>query len=284
VAVTYKICGIVVLYNPDITVVEKIYSYIDQVNHLILFDNSSVSQLELLQSISAHPNFHYYPQYENRGIAAAINFAADYAVAHGYDFLLTMDQDSSAPESMVEDLLAFAGIREKIGIISPYHSNIFRTKEQFTEKYLLVETIKTSGNLLNLSCYSAVGKFEEGYFIDYVDIEYCFRLGINGYAMVQVNTVILDHQEAAFTRRKFFTRTVYPYNNVPIRMYYKTRNLLFLRKKYRRKLPGLVKIEMDTYRNNLIKLLLYEESRVFKLKMIAKGIWHFVRGKKGRYS
>ncbi len=54
-------------------------------------------------------------------------------------------------------------------------------------------TVMASGNVLNLQAYKYIDKFEEKYFIDYVDHEYCLRLQTNGYSIKVHKNSILVH-------------------------------------------------------------------------------------------
>jgi len=54
----------------------------------------------------------------------------------------------------------------------------------------------TSGNLLNLHAVKQIGGFSEDLFIDRVDQEYCLRLRMNNFRVIQVNFVVFDHPKA----------------------------------------------------------------------------------------
>ena len=66
-----------------------------------------------------------------------------------------------------------------------------------------------------------MGGFNDNYFIDYVDVEYCLRLNVEGYKIIQVNAARLYHNEANLEIKRIVGKTIYPYNHNPIRFYYK---------------------------------------------------------------
>jgi len=274
------VAGIVVLYNPSETVIESINSYLNQIGHLFIVDNSEKENHFIKNELKR--NVSYLFNNSNIGVAAALNLGAQKAIELGYSFILTMDQDSKAPENMVDMLLNVMLRNKNVGIVSPLHSNKYETHLRFNEDLESINVVMTSGNLVSLEAYKKVGKFNDDFFIDYVDIEYCFRMNLNNYLIYRLNKTILEHNEANLTTIRFLNRTYYPHNHNPFRLYYKTRNLLYLRKLYKTKLPDLLKIEYDSYIRTVVKILLFEKQKFLKTKMILNGILDFVKGIKGQ--
>lgn len=192
-----------------------------------------------------------------------------------------MDQDSKASSNLVESLLKTALNRQNVGIVSPLHSNKYGTHKNLSIRSD-VTRVMTSGNLLSLAAYKVAGNFCEDYFIDYVDIEYCMRLKYNKFDVIRLEDVILEHNEADILEKRLFSKKYYPTNNNPFRWYYKTRNLFYLRKKYKNIFPKACREEVDTFFRNFIKVLLFEEKKLLKMKMILIGIVDYIKNKKGR--
>lgn len=276
------VAGVVVLYNPKLDVIENIDSYLNQIDFLYIIDNSEKKSNFISEYFQSVEKIEYLFNNYNFGIAAALNIAANKAISRGFIFLLTMDQDSKAPANMINSLLEVARNNKNVGIASPLHSNKYGThlaKKDPVEKVIIA---MTSGNLLSLEAYKKLGQFNEEYFIDYVDIEYCFRMHRYGYEIIRLNDVILEHNEADLSARKIFNRTYYPHNHKPFRLYYKTRNLLYLREKYKNIAPHLLKTEYDSFIRTVIKIILFENERIVKLKMILSGITDYFKKKKGK--
>lgn len=277
-----RIAGVVILYNPREYFLKNILSYLEQINELLLFDNSTEKQEWLLNFVGSNSKIKYVCFEKNMGVAFALNYAANTFLKTDYDYLLTMDQDSFAPENMIEKVLPLTTYSQKVGIITPLHANKYNipsTSGADTEEILVA---KTSGNLLSLEAYKRTGPFNEDYFIDYVDIEYCMRLNLTGYKVIQNNSVILEHNEANIIEKHFFFRKVYPYNHSPIRFYYKTRNRFYLRDIYKHRFPEYFNIEIKLFLNNFLKVLLYEDHKYLKFKMSLLGYKHYKRGIKGK--
>jgi rhamnosyltransferase len=278
-----KVCGTVILFNPDITILDNIRSYLNQVELLIVIDNSEDGNSEIIDKIKLFKSVDYKSFNENLGVAKALNVAANIAIQRGFQYLLTMDQDSKAPSNMVDLLLKARNELENVGIISPLHANRFGTHLNFTERIQKVIITITSGNLLSLDVYKKLGGFTEEYFIDYVDVEYCFRLYCNNYYIIQLNDVILDHNEADLSEVQIFWKKIHPHNHKPFRLYYKTRNLLYLRNKYKNIVPyQMMRIEYDSYLRTIARMILFEKYKLKKLMMVFLGIWDYFTNKKGK--
>ena len=277
------VAGVVVLFNPEESVIENILSFSDQVKFLIIVDNSQMPSAFINDFVSNNKDkTEYIFNGENLGVAAALNIGAQRAVAGGYSFLLTMDQDSKAPPGMVSSLLELFQTGSNIGIVSPLHSNKYGTHIKNLDDYVQVYSVMTSGNLLSLEAYKLVGGFSEDFFIDYVDIEYCFRLNNNKFKIIQLNTVILNHNEANLSERKFLFRKYYPLNHSPFRMYYKTRNLLLLRNKFKLFDTVQLRHEYNLYIRTIVKIILFEKQKFRKIWMCLWGFLGYLKREKGR--
>lgn len=279
----YSVAAVVIIYNPPKEILNNIKTYVNQVSALFIVDNSEYFNQNISDFCESVSYCEYLPNNKNLGVAKGLNIGASKAIAKNFDYLLTMDQDSKAPENLVLTLLGIISKSDKIGIVSPLHSNIFETHNKIYGKNIeQVSIAMTSGNLISLKAFQFVGKFNENYFIDYVDIEYCLRLHINNFNIYRINDLVLEHHEGNLIKKKLLGKTFYPINNEPIRIYYKTRNLLYLIKQYKGSEKEQLKIEINVYLRNIIKLLLFEKNKVSKLKMVLNGVIDFSKGKTGK--
>jgi rhamnosyltransferase len=278
-----SVAAAIILYNPKDDVIQNIESYINQVSHLYILDNSKILDLSIKKYIIAFNKIDYIFNGRNLGIATSLNIAAGKAIEKKYSYLLTMDQDSKAPINLVETLLDTANKSDKPGLISPLHSNIFDTHQRHIDsKITIVNSVMTSGNLISLDAYTTVGGFNEDLFIDYVDVDYCLRLKSSGFNIYKIHSIILEHNEANLTEKKILNMKIYPTNNDPQRMYYKTRNLLYLNSTYSKKYSKIVRNEFSIYLRSLIKILFLEKQKYLKIKMILMGITDYLKKQKGR--
>lgn len=221
-----KVAAVVVLYNPEASFLNNIASYIDQVDILFAIDNSDNNEKYIINIANKNKIHHIYLKH-NTGIANALNIGAEIAIKHGYNYLLTMDQDSTATTGMVETLLSPFSSNEKIGITSPFHLRDIDVCPANPIPHEDVLTTMTSGNILSLEAYRAVGPFMNELFIDFVDHEYCLRLQTNGYKIIQCNQAILHHKIGTNIKKyTFFNKNIVISNQSHIRHYYITRNRL----------------------------------------------------------
>jgi rhamnosyltransferase len=279
--VSLSIAAVVVLYNPDEGAAKNIASFAGQVAKVYVVDNSEYPQIGLSRLLAAE-NIEYLPQGENLGVAAALNIGAERAVDEGFDYLLTMDQDSRAAPDMVATLLGCMGGRERIGIISPFHALSSGPKPASSgcEEVL---TVMTSGNLLDLAVFRKVGPFLNGYFIDYVDDEYCLRLNAAGYKVIRCNDAVLEHNLGKITAHHYRGRTVCVANQNPLRRYYMTRNRFFVIEKYRNRFPEYCRSQLVNLRGEIKGIILFEDEKFRKLLNTAFGYLDYLRGRMGKF-
>jgi rhamnosyltransferase len=280
-----RIAGTVVLYRPDSGVISNIQSYLDDVGVLYVVDNSETRHSNIVEQILEFDKVVYLPNGENLGIARALNIAADRAIADGYDFLLTMDQDSCAAPAMIKNLLGFINDkkRDNIGIISPVHNICPDTKSSTQHLLEEVKFVMTSGNLLNLEVYNKVGRFADELFIDCIDYDYCLRLDQAGYKIFQVNNAILHHKLGHFSHFKILYKSLSTSNHSPLRRYYNTRNRFYIWKTYGAFSNQFVKQDKRRFLGEIRNILFGENERMAKFRMMIKGYLDYRKGTFGKY-
>ena len=279
-----RIAAVVVFYNPDRSYVDNIRCYAGDVERVYVVDNSDVILPGLLAELADIPQVDYIPNAGNLGIATALNIGIKQAMDAGFDFVLTMDQDSTATPGMVKGLLDcyYASGGTSVGIVTPYHQLGDRS-EPPSEDIQEVEVAMASGNLINCEVFKAAGMFRDDYFIDYVDHEYCLRLRQHGYRIVRANRAVLKHRLGAMTWHRILWKRVKVGNHPPVRRYYSYRNRFHLHRQYKDAFPTYFS---SFYRNmvmEIIGLLLFERQKTAKLTMMLQGYRDYRRGVWGRY-
>lgn len=278
---SFRIAAVVVLYHPDLEVVANILSWAGQVNSIFVVDNTEGDISSVVSLIATIEKVALIRNSENEGIACALNIGAEKAIEEDYDFLLTMDQDSKASPDMVDKMLACLEGRDyaSVGIISPFHVTRAEPAPKGSCSCREILTVMTSGNLLNLSVYIAVGPFMEELFIDFVDHEYCLRLREKGYKTVQSNLALLEHNVGDIRKHWIFIAT----NHSPIRRYYKTRNRFYVVNKYKAVAPWFYYENSIRFVKEVIVIALFENRKIEKLMMIAKGYRDYQKGVLGKF-
>ena len=142
-----KLASVVVFYNPSEENIKNIDLYKKEVDKIYVVDNTDDKVIR----INNTPKIEYIKIGENKGIAYALNIGAKKAIEDGYEWLLTMDQDSKMTEDILikmKDFLIHTK-EKKIGLISPYQ-DIDSKEEIANGDYEDMIEVMTSGNIINL--------------------------------------------------------------------------------------------------------------------------------------
>ncbi len=264
-----KIAAVTVLYNPTKKIIQNISGYIDKVDKVYVIDNSNDSNKKLLID---NKKIEYLPNYTNLGISNSLNKACNLAIDEGYEFLLTMDQDSLFEKNEFQKMIDYINKSDlkKVAIVSPNH-NVKGLQNKETSEIDHPLEVMTSGNIINLKLYKKIGKFREEYFIDDVDIEYGLRLNKMGYQIDRLNYVLLNHH-LGDTKSKIILGHQFVYSNHnPQRRYYMTRNTLKLCDEYQNDFPKYCDYLKRGLFGQAQNIILFEKDKFKKLKGMHNG-------------
>jgi len=280
-----KIAAVVVLYRPDASVVSNIASYVDQVDAIIAVDNTPDPEASIVATLARFPSLTYVPMGRNAGISAALNRGLSIAQGRGFEWVLTMDQDSTATPDMVS--LMVARLLEDrdptpIAIVAPEHLQVGGAQQVRPEGFVQVLTTMTSGNLLSVEAWCGVGGFMDELFIDQVDNEFCLRLARHGLRVMLASGAVLHHRVGS-TKYHPFPLPAFTSNHSPIRRYYITRNRLLVGRLYREDYPQYGRFERRQAAKEALKILLYEDAKFEKFSMIWRGYRDYRHGVLGPY-
>lgn len=264
------VAGMVTLYNSEQKVVQRIGTYIEQVQKLYVVDNAEEIDSLLINSIlTTYPTAYYISNNGNKGIANALNVAAKAAIDDHFDYLLLMDDDSEAPSDLVASLYKVINEDQSVGIVSAQSDS----RVQRSDVQEVITTI-TSGSILSLKAYSVVGPFLDELFIDWVDHEYSFRLRRNNYRILAANQVKLKHRLGIFQEKRLlgFIPVRWRSHN-PVRLYYKFRNSQYVMSIYAGELPKSFKVSIYyELLRDIIKIIWLEENKGKYTLLILKGL------------
>jgi rhamnosyltransferase len=281
------IAAVVILYNPIEAVLSNLKTYYPYVEKIYVYDNTEgpVKNIDWAQ----FPKVEFHHDGRNKGIAEVLNQAVKKAREEGYDWLLTMDQDSRFTQQSIENYWhSFSKFphKEKVALFGP----VFCERDpgwQADGRKQEVDLLITSGTLLNLSLFNEIGSFDEALFIDLVDFDYCIRAQQAGYRIIQFTDVAMLH-ELGTTAHRSSIKTLYLVKKqkqlyLPLRCYYMYRNMLYLKTKYRHSnLPALKKVERgvkDILKNNF----LYGRNNRNLIRYLLLAYKHFKENKMGKF-
>lgn len=271
-----KCAAIVVMYNPEFaSICRNINSYVEQVDYVILIDNSD-DEIKR-DNILFQRKVIYCSLSGNKGIAAAFNKGFSLASKLGCSWVITFDQDSFAPKNMIYCMNHFVeqSNLSKIGIVAPlvkfFPGYVI---SDFDSSYREVCSVISSGSYINMNAYYEVGGFNERLFIDEVDIEFCMRLRIMGYKIIELPNLVLEHHLGnSYQLRLFGKHVAFVTNHNYIRRYYMTRNSLFIVKQFWRVLPKESWNLLFGILKDFIKVILFEKDKALKVRAIFIGFY-----------
>ena len=244
--------AIVVTYFPDTAALLKLLGQLNKETDFIVIDNGTQNIQELIESIQVYERCIELRQLkENLGLARALNIGIEQARSLGCDYVFLFDQDSSLCDKFVnrmisachEALRLSAGGIAAVGprIINPqtnrqtpfklFNRFILRKDRPFngSNRHFQADFLITSGTLLVLKHLQQIGDMKESYFIDNVDLEWCFRAKSLGFDLVGTMALccIMRSESAVITR--WYALVLW--RSTTPRTYYSSRNRTHL---YRR--------------------------------------------------
>ena len=282
---SYKIAAVTVLFQSAPDVFQNILSYSKDVQLLVIVDNSPIPDKALHLQLKGLGYVNIIPFFDNKGIAAALNAGIQLAISKGFSSVLTMDQDSSFEPGIAASYFAqYAGLThpDSVAVVGPNHEDV--TSTQTTETCLSVDTVITSGSIVNTSIFTKLGKYNEDLFIDEVDHEYCYRAIVAGYQILQMPNILLNHNLGTTvfvgnaSNKKILKRNVHS----GVRLYYMVRNTAFIHKQYKKVFPAQMKLKRYDLMIRIKNKLLYNGNRLSTLKYIWLGYYHFLTNRFGK--
>lgn len=266
-----KLTAVVISYYPNKQeLTQNIINNIKYIDSLIIWNNSP--QEDLGEYLKEYANKIYYlGDGTNKGIGYALNKSFTWAIKNGYEYILTMDQDSSwenfrkyrlqitkhLSSIKSKEVAIFAPLVKAQGKISPCNNESFAI---------------TSGSVYSLNAFKKIGPFKETFFIDEVDNEYCIRAIKSQYKIKILKDCFLLQ---TFGLPKSDSRwSKYTQNYSATRTYYQIRNRMWVWRKYSEFLNYkylFTTLLLQIVRRTFI-IVIYEEDKYNKLKAIYKGL------------
>lgn len=276
-----KALVVTVTYNPPRNLINNLA--VNYYPHMVV-DNSELETIWLKDFCIE--NGHVYQWLgDNLGIATALNVGAEYAIQHGFDYIVTMDQDSKLIYSLLEQLTDYIVnyiSQDTVAVFSPRHINegpdLHNIVKEVTNDFYAM----SSGNFLNLQIWAKIGKFNEQLFIDMVDVEYYVRALIAGYKVLTIQHITILHQMGHNSHIRWVGKYGFDvWNHNKVRKYYQARNFWYIYKKYHQQLPELIFIK-KMIRKMPFSIILFEDDKLAKIYYYFRGYIDYLRGKLGK--
>jgi rhamnosyltransferase len=241
----HKVAAIIVTYHPNMETLQELISVLIADGILAIVVDNGGGRAALSQ-IQAQNGLRLVDLGGNQGIGAAINVGIAHARRNGVTHVVTFDQDSRPSPGMVADLAVEfdrqASLGVKIGAVGPLFVDrrqnpplvhpfvrlaVFGSGHRYCASdsdLIVVDTLITSGCLTSLEVLDEVGPMNRDYFVDYTDIEWCFRAKSRGFVLLGVCWAQMTHELGHGKSRSIFGLNLFEYS--PTRRYYYARNTI----------------------------------------------------------
>ncbi|NQV68509.1 MAG: glycosyltransferase family 2 protein [Pseudohongiella sp.] len=247
---TGRSCAVVVTYKPEITPLLKLLRQLNKETDFIVIDNGTPGSASLVESITVYDRcLKLIRLHDNEGLAKALNRGIAWAVENNYDYVFLFDQDSSLCDLFISRMLSAyvdADQYSKRGlaalgprVINPqtmrqtpfklFNRFFLRSNRTFanSKNYFVADFLITSGSLIVLKYIDEIGAMKESYFIDNVDLEWCFRAKSKGFDIVGTDEAVLYHAIGERSMNPLVRAGIMAQHN-PSRTYYSSRNRVHL--------------------------------------------------------
>lgn len=247
---TNKSCAVVVTYQPDATALLKLIGQLNKETDFVVIDNGSAHIDRLVDSITVYQRCRELIRLDsNVGLARALNIGIDWARDQGCEYVFLFDQDSSPCDLFVSRMIkacrdASEFCRRPIAALGPriinpqtmrqtpfklFNRLFLRSDRAYpgAEAFFCADFLITSGTLLVLESVAKIGGMKEDYFIDNVDLEWCFRAKSLGYEIIGTDRAVLYHAIGERSNNPLVRAGIMAQHN-PSRTYYSSRNRIHL--------------------------------------------------------
>ena len=268
----FSYCAIIIWYNPSQSDIANTHNLAEIISDVFVIDNSGKSNSENIKN----SNIKYYPLFENLGIAAALNYGFQKAKDQGIKYALSLDQDSNFK---LGDMQNFE--RHALQLFKNEPTAIVAASleiDKYNRDPYLKKTNITSGSMTSIAAWDTVGRFNDEFFIDHVDHEFCLRLNQRNFLIYQLPDVFMQHELGEPITRVIFGRAHSSPGYSADRVYYYYRNRLMLAKYRKEALIPVFRFLLK----RATKVLLFETNKVSKFYAMLQGLMDFSLRKMGK--
>lgn len=198
-----------VLYRPDIAILDGLLAPLEAAGlRIFIFANGPLAAA-VEERLARVPDLALIRSPENVGLGAGLNEMVAAAQAENFRYVLLFDQDSAPSPDLPAKLLERFELLLQTSPTPPAALGPSLTAPE-AENFLppwysyrpitlgpevtAVDFLPTSGTLLSIPAFAAIGPFRADYFIDGIDVEWCFRAWANGHACARANELVMAHR------------------------------------------------------------------------------------------
>lgn len=243
--------AITVTFHPDLNLLAAQQAALRGIRSIIVDNGSGDTAVEALRALatpSSGAKLVALPR--NVGLAAGLNAGIDMAREEGASAVLLLDQDSTFDADVPERLLAALNEAQatagRMACVGPtlidvatgmphgfhYIADGWRWAQSAPSTTsrvpFPVDNLNGSGTIMSMGLIDAVGRLDDGLFIDHVDTDWAFRVKAAGYGLFGIPWLSMEHRMGESGRRIWLLGwRVWPERS-PRRHYYLFRNTITL--------------------------------------------------------
>ena len=268
-----KYLSAITTYNPDPSRLEEnLRALLPQTDFLLITDNGSANfaDIKALAGKLCHDagtELELIQNEKNLGVARALWQIMDFAEGNGFDWVLTLDQDSVAAPELIEHYLEYASYPSAGALTCVIKDRNFT--ESFPDTAAPVDKCITSGCFMSTEAYKKTPGYNPELFIDKVDFDICCALRRAGYEIICVPYEGLLHEVGHAKNVSVAGRGTVVFGQPAWRRWYSARNGIYIARKY-----GYESTAKALARElkDVLAVFIYEDDRAAKLKAGIKGI------------
>lgn len=239
-------CAVVVTFNPPLEVLTPLLAQLNAQCDFVVIDNCSAGGDRIAAITEGLTRCGELMRLGgNEGLARALNIGIEWARQRGHDPIFLFDQDSRPGTDFIARMLAAREEIEKLcerpvaaigprlvdprnGRRTPFKvfDRLWRRSDRplaGASQHFQAHFLITSGCLLNGAHLDAIGPMKEDYFIDNVDLEWCFRARARGFELAGTDAAELLHVIGEHSDNPLVSAGLMAQHS-PERSYYSSRN------------------------------------------------------------
>ena len=237
----------------------------------------------------------------NLGFTGGNNLGIQYAINHGYEYVLLLNNDTFVKEDFLEILVSYMDKHTDTGVIQPkilYHhnrsllwnggsyfnpwlgntfeANTRSSVKQTKQKVKKVDWVSGCAFFTRVSILNESGLLAENMFMYYEDVDLSFRIRQNGRTCIYYPDSVIYHIAGMATKSNIKSKEGFIN---PLIHYYSTRNRIWLIKKYTPLKCIPTSFVYNSFYLAAILVYLAVRGRFVKFRMVLKGIRDGIKGK-----
>lgn len=290
-----KFACILVLFNPGEQVIDNLVSLFACFDHdIYIINNGAAGSIPLLLIEKIQQFGLCVIENDNcGGLAGAYNRGVKFAMNHGCNFYFTFDQDSKVSSDFLQSMIACIN-KYSADFVCPnffdvnsktYATFVHQSKWSFKiiENDIWTTFAISSGLGFSKKAWLRVGDFNEQYFIDHVDTDYCMRAAALGYKVYINRDVCLYHAIGCRSVHKILGVRFKPNHHSKLRKYYIVRNGMHLGWVWFFRCPSFFYTNLLRVAHEMLCSLFFEQDKLNKFKMMFLGLIDGTVGRLGPF-